>query len=320
VFPPQSVLSHYRPALDGVRWYRASGGFSGAAVWRGEDAPGVPLFALKLWPAGFAAARLHEIHTAMARAAHLPFVPRVLPTTEGLSLVVEAGRAWDVTRWMPGEPRESPSVAEVEAACAAVARLHATWRTSATHEPCPGVLNRLRVLRDWLARPVIRVVPRHVAPDLRSLFQRSVELVASAGPSAIRDLEPWETVRVPVQTCVRDLRGEHVLFRDGEVAGIVDFGAMAPDYPGVDLARLLADFAGANDTQFRAGLNAYRVAGGTLAEPDDFVRLLEQSGVSCSVVGWLVRLSSGSKVEPVAPAIRDRLEQLLGRLERRDPS
>jgi Ser/Thr protein kinase RdoA (MazF antagonist) len=316
VFPPRPVLAHYAPALDGLRWHRVAGGFSGAEVWRGDDPVGSPVFALKGWPVEFPASRLSAIHTWLARAASLPFVPAVLPTAARRSFVVEAGRVWDVTRWMPGEPRESPAVAEIEAACVAVAHLHAAWRGSATREPCPGVLNRLRVLREWVGSRVAPVPSAHLSPDLNAVLARAAETVAVAAPAALRALVPWENVRLPVHPCVRDLRGDHVLFDSGEVTGIVDFGATAPDAPAIDLARLLADFAGDDEDRFRAGLNAYRSAGGTLDAPDDFVRILERAGVVCSVLGWLVRLIVARRVPPDSVATLARIERLLARCER----
>jgi homoserine kinase type II len=123
-------------------------------------------------------------------------------------------------------------------------------------------------------------------------------------------------VRLPGQSCVRDLRGEHVLFRRGEVTGIVDFGAIAPDYPGVDLARLLGDFAEADEGHLISGLTAYRTAGGRLDEPDDFVRLLSESGTVCSVIGWLVRVVSGLESVAEAGAVRGRVSRLLTRMAR----
>src|SRR5262245_24321578 len=100
--PPRSVLARYGPALAGLQWTPVPGGFSGAAVWRGDDTTG-PVFALKAWQPEATSERLVRVHGWMARAAYLPFVPNVLPTADGTTVVGEAGRVWDVTRWMPGQ-------------------------------------------------------------------------------------------------------------------------------------------------------------------------------------------------------------------------
>ena len=130
----------------------------------------------------------------------------------------------------------------------------------------------------------------------------------------MRALQAWEAVNVAVQPCVRDLRGDHVLFRAGEVTGIVDFGALASDYPGIDLARLLGDFAD-DESSFRAGLKAYRDAGGKLDEPDAFIRELERAGVVCSLIGWLKRLPAGGQAAEDSTPLVARLRHLLARWE-----
>src|SRR4051812_45679956 len=98
-----AVLAHYGSVVAGLRWIPlgSGGGFSGARVWRG-DADGTPIFALKAWPEAVPAEHLHRIHAWMAQAAHLPFVPRVLRTAAAQTVVLEAGRAWDLCTWMPG--------------------------------------------------------------------------------------------------------------------------------------------------------------------------------------------------------------------------
>src|SRR3954471_3266932 len=95
------VLARYGAAADGLSWTRAVGGFSGAAVWRGDDR-GTPLLALKAWPEGMSAARLRRIHRRLRRPVPLPFVPAVRPARDGHTVVTEAGRVWDLSRWMPG--------------------------------------------------------------------------------------------------------------------------------------------------------------------------------------------------------------------------
>jgi homoserine kinase type II len=309
--PSRSVLDRFGPSLGGLRWTAVSGGFSGAAVWRGETSE--PLFALKAWPEEFTPARLTRIHAWMARAAHLPFVPQVIPTSDGDTLASEAGRVWDVTRWMSGTPSENPSVADVGAACAAAARLHAAWPPSHEPAPCPGVINRLRVLREWITSPAPQ--PPSDRP-LATLVRRAWDAAKIAAPAAACELLPWATVPLRVQPCVRDLRAAHILFLEDAVCGIIDYGAMAEDYPAVDLARLLGEWAAVTgDWVFDAGLRAYRDATGVLDVPDEFVRVLDRSGAVCSVIGWLRRLARAAEPLPDATAVAARLGRLVARVE-----
>jgi homoserine kinase type II len=171
------------------------------------------------------------------------------------------------------------------------------------------------VLRDWLAAPVEPAARPGLAPGLNLLLRRAAALVTKHAPAAVRGLEPWASVPLRVQPCVRDLRGEHVLFAGDRVTGIVDYGAMAEDHPAIDLARLLGDFAGENEPLFAAGLRAYRDAGGFLDTPDGFVGTLERAGALGSAIMWLVRLRLNRAAHHETGAAEARLTRLIHRVE-----
>jgi homoserine kinase type II len=253
----------------------------------------------------------------MLAARHLPFVPEVLTGAGGHPAFFESDRAWDCCRWLPGEPRPAPTPEEVAAACEAVARLHDAWAALATSRgPCPGVRNRLRVLaeNESLLRAGPDALPP-VAPELDPLLRRAVAVAGRFAPLAIAALRPWENREGALQTCVRDLRGEHVLFSAGAVTGIIDFGAAAVDHSAVDLARLLTDLAGVDSALFTAGLNAYRTARPAFDAADHFVKLLAETGTVCSVLGWLVRLVARREPFSDTGAIATRLALLVDRAE-----
>lgn len=310
----EPILSHYSPAVDGLHWVPVAGGFSGANVWRGDDPTGIPAFALKAWPTEMTAARLATIHRWMTQAAHLPFMPMVLRTKRGQTLVSQGDRNWDITRWMPGEPLANPSIAEVEAACEAIARLHLAWPTE-RNAVCPGVQNRLRILGDFRERFGTGIGSLLVSEALRPLVRQAWEVVAARVAWAEQLLRPWENVAVSLRPCVRDLRSEHVLFSQGTVSGIVDFGAMAVDHPAVDLARFLGDVA-EDEPRFAAGLRSYRGLA-NFDEPDEFVRVLRHTGTVCSVIGWLVRLTVRGAIGE--ESVTNRLGELIKRVERFAP-
>ena len=314
--PPFPVVAHFAPHTYGLSWHRAPGGFSGARVWRGE-ADGTPRVALKAWPDGTSPDRVSQVHAWLAQAAHLPFVPTVFAGAGGHTVCAEGGRLWDCGRWQPGEPRTAPAAAEIVRACEAVAGLHAAWAGETTRGACPGVRNRLRALAE--NEPLLRAghgaLPP-VSPLLDPLLRRAVLVAARTAPLAARALHPWEHRALALHPCVRDLRGEHLLFQDGRVSGIIDYGAMAVDHPAVDLARLLDDYAAEDDALFRAGMNAYRAARGLFDAPDEFVRLLARTGAVCSVLGWLVRLVTRGERPADPPAVAARLDALVSRAAR----
>jgi Ser/Thr protein kinase RdoA (MazF antagonist) len=199
----------------------------------------------------------------------------------------------------------------VETAAAALAAVHAAWRPLAPAPgPCPAVLRRLRVLADWDAtRPDRR---RELAPGpLADAMRRARELLPPLLPAARAALEPWAGRRVPLQPCLVDVWPEHVRFAGARVAGLIDFGAVQDDHVAADLARLFAGFPGPNPLP--AALAAYRAAGGQLAGPDEFARLLADTGLVCGAAAWLVRLHTGRLPHDPA-AVAARLHDLLDRL------
>jgi homoserine kinase type II len=318
-----AMLARYGPVVAGLRWVPlgSGGGFSGARVWRGDDSSGAPLLALKAWPDTTTAEHLARVHGWMTRAAHLPFVPGVVRTSQVTTVVVEAGRSWDLCRWMPGTAdfESNPTPVRVANACAAVAALHQSWSPDPVPVPCPGVLNRLRLLsefRSWTSAPGSLLA---VHPVLEPVLQRAWDVAARVAPVAEDLLRPWATVPVRVRPCVRDLRADHVLFTGDAVTGIIDFGAMTEDHPAVDLARLLGDLA-ADDATFAAGLAVYRASASDPDVADGFVRLLARTGAVCSVVGWLRRVVVTSKPPNDPAAAAARLGRLLARAQNSFPT
>lgn len=310
VVVPHAILSHYGPAIACLRWFPVAGGFSGAAVWRGDDDTGTPILALKGWPAGTTVDRLTQIHRWMARAAHLPFVPAVLPTRDRSPIVTEAGRVWDLTHWMSGTPDATPSPARIAAACAALAALHRVWAAESRRmTPCPAIARRLAALADWRDR---QPLPRTGHPELDALLHRGADVVRRFAPDSERRLHTWADRSVAVQPCLCDVHGEHVLFTGDAVTGVIDYGAMKFDHVAVDLARLLGDLVGDDEARFAAGLQSYREAGGEAEFPDALVRLLDRTGAVCAVAVWLLRLSNTA----TAPgAVAHRLAPRVARLE-----
>jgi hypothetical protein len=317
-----AVLARYGSDVSKLRWVSlgAAGGFSGAVIWRGETDV-EPVLALKAWPPGaMSETRLAGIHVRMAEAGHLAFVPAVVPATGGATVVSAAGRVWDLTGWMLGAADfdAAPTPARLANACAALAMLHGAWRPAAAAAgPCPGVRVRLRALAKWKALVEPGPDPgRSAHPALVESTRRGRRAAAAAVGRAEAALRAWEGRPVPVQPCLRDVWGAHVLFTGDDVTGLIDYGAVRDDCVAADLARLLGDLVGDDDGRFAAGLAAYRAAGGAPDVPDGLVRLLDRTGVVCGVVNWLSRLREGGYDRPDAPAVAGRLDRLAARIER----
>lgn len=312
---PSDVLAAYGPPFAALRWSRAGGGFSGAAVFVGSppDSP-VPSFCLKAWPPGISPDRVRQVHHWMAAARrHSPLVPDVFPTRAGPTWVEAAGRVWDLAAWMPGAAdfRAAPSDAKLAAACEAVAALHrAWWPPTPTAVPFPAVARRLAVLRDWrnLSAP-----PPVADPDLAELAREATALLPRWAAWAEAELAPLAGRPVPVQPCLCDVHHDHVLFRGDAVSGVIDYGAMKLDHPAADLARLLGDLVGDDAARVRLGVDAYRAAGGAADVTADLVTLLDRTGTVGAAANWLLRLTADPAAggNPAAAAAR------LGRIVRR---
>lgn len=286
-----------------IRWVPlgSAGGFSGSALWRGEDRDARPRFALKQWPDGTTVDRLTTIHFWLKQASNLPFVPSIIPTNQGATVRVENGRVWELVQWMPGEPG-----GRVEVGCQALSALHHQWRPKdAQLGPMPAIRRRLQALADWKQR----------APDrIPAWLQSGKESVRRLAESAERSLHAWESHFVPLQPCLCDCHRDHLLFARGEVTGVVDFGAMKMDHVSVDLARYLGDAVEEDEAAFLRGLIAYGDAGGDCGVPSTFVRLLDRIGAVCSMIGWLMRL--GTSPNSPSEIIRARVSRIVARLER----
>lgn len=316
----EAAAGLYGPAFLAVRWVARPGGFSGAAVFAGYPPGGAaPAFSLKAYPPGTVTPdRLARIHGWVRRAAHLPFVPRVIPASDGRSWAEAAGRLWELTEWKPGEAdfRARPTDGRLSNACRAVAALHQTWRRPVlTLAPFPAVARRLALLRDWRVHDP---APAPADPELAAAVTRARAALPRWAARAERDLAPWADRPVPVHPCLCDVHHDHVLFAPGgdEITGVIDYGAMKPDHPAVDLARLLGDLVSDDPGRVAAGLAAYRAAGGAADVTDELVDLLDRTGTVCAVANWLLRLARPLAVPGDPAAVAERLHRLAGRLDR----
>ncbi len=126
-----SVLSEYQEADAVVTWQpvTASGGFSGASVWRITAPNGQ--FALRRVPAGQPPpprrAWLHRF-LRFVRGRGLEFIAAPLTTRHGATFVERGGASWELAPWLPGAAdfHRDPRPERLAAAMSALARFHLT--------------------------------------------------------------------------------------------------------------------------------------------------------------------------------------------------
>lgn len=318
--PPNEVLQQY-PPFDrrDVRYLGNRGGFSGAQLWR-IDADAGP-FCLKAWPTDdLSLVQLACIHRRLtsARRAGIEFVPQPLPTRAGVSVVVHAGRMWDVCTWLPGvaDFHVLPSSARLAAAGTAIARLHLAWsKVESRLGPSPVVERRLNTLRRWRELLVTGWQPDIEANDpVRVWAERAWQLLPHAVPAAERSLMAWREVPLPLHPVWSDPWHDHVLFTGERVTGLIDYGSVKEDHAAIDIARLLGSFVGDDQHAWQVFLTAYRALRPLTDQECVFIAVLEQASLVNAVVTWLRWLYVDRRTFENRAAIADRLRIMVQRL------
>lgn len=295
------------------------GGYSGARLWR-VDSLGRS-YCLKAWPTpGFTSARLTQIHSWMARArnAGLDFVPELVATQTGTTVVEFNRQVWDLTSWQPGvaDFHTSPSTARLRAALQAVARLHHEWQSvDQKTGPLPCIERRLLAIQEWhqFQSEVPRTtISEQIPPDL---LARSLDLLAEFLPAIEVSLAPWQKITTALQPCVCDLWHDHVLFTGDRVTGIIDYGAARLDHPATDLARLIGSLVGDSAPDRQAALDAYHEQRPLSDETRRLIDILDRSGTVLAVCHWIRRFEQLPPDPIEAGRAKDRLRLLLTRIE-----
>jgi Ser/Thr protein kinase RdoA (MazF antagonist) len=317
-FSALDVLNRYPSALRGFPVPLGNhGGFSGARLWRIQAPAGA--FCLKVWPTdGRSRAELIQIHRLMAKADGFAWMPRVMATRTGETLVVFQDRFWELTTWMPGRAdfASVPSRARLESACGALAILHQTWANiEAPLEICPAVVRRWQSWQRWkdLLQSGWRPLPEPFDPYAVAidLLFPAVQRLEEQVP---RRLTPWLNLRVPSQPCVCDPWHDHILFTGDTLTGLIDFGSVKTDNVAVDLGRLLGSLIGDDTENWHIGISSYR---GIRPLSDTECRLahnLDRTGTILAATHWLRWLYHDRRHFEQPSAVLRRLEYLTKRL------
>lgn len=292
---PRAVLLRYpgvcRP-IGPVEAIGGAGGRSGSQWWRFNTPGG--LLGLRAWPPppiGPDATRLAQIHGWLSVARAFPVVPKPLPGLDGRTWQNGEGHLWELIPWLPGEaepfPHERPS--RIEAGFRALARFHQELaRTGLIRGTSPNVVARLEEL-ERLRSGGFDTLSQGIAPgvDATPLLGRWRLLAEQLAPRSIAALRGVASLRVPLQPCVRDMRGEHLLFEGDTLRGLVDFGAMGVDSVATDLARLAEDWLGADPEATRRGLSAYEAVRPLDATERRLIEPLTRSGALLAGANWI---------------------------------
>jgi Ser/Thr protein kinase RdoA (MazF antagonist) len=311
------VLAQYPTAMQGSATPLGNhGGFSGASLFR-VQAPAGDL-CLRAWPADVTPERLTFIHALMQRARDqgLRFVPRIHRTASGELALHADGRCWELTDWMPGTACDRPDSARVQAACAALARIHLGWAEAQLRRAAPpAVERRLAVVREWLPLIAAGWQPRPGSTDpVGPWAQRAWTVVRRRLPELEPLLAAWRYRPLPLQPCLCDIWSAHMFFTEDRVTGVIDFGSCKMDHIAVDLARLLGSMAGDAADLWSAGLDAYADLRLLTADEQSLTHDLDRSGTVIAAANWLRWLYRECRPFADRAAAAARLVSLVARL------
>jgi Ser/Thr protein kinase RdoA (MazF antagonist) len=313
------VLSRYAWAhAPRVECLGNRGGFSGATLWRVEDAAGA--YCLKAWPQGVPPPRLAGIHSLLepARAAGLDFVTRPLRTRDQSTVIEHAGAVWDLCTWLPGAAdfHQEPTPRRLQAAGAALARLHHAWTPARPRRgPCPALTRRLECLADWQNLIAAGWRPQFPRDDpAQESAEQAWALLSRRVEAAVRELLHWQGRDVPLHPCWCDPWHDHLLFTGDRLTGLVDHGSVKEDHAAADLARMLGSLVGDNATQWRHGIEAYQAVR-PLSDADiALASLLDRSGLVASAANWLRWLYHEHRAYVDRQAVAGRLRGIVERM------
>jgi Ser/Thr protein kinase RdoA (MazF antagonist) len=327
---PRQLLPHWFVKEATIELHEIKfSGLSGARIWQIRRAG--QAFALRQWPDSISSGRLKPIHDFQYRLASAACpVPAPIKSSAGATFVAAHDHLWELTPWMPGEAdfRSDPQPTKLYAALVALARLHVA--EAATHpegssanrpSASPALVRRAARLDDLLRTELAALqacVDEAPLQPMNSLASRALDLIARSAPQLCHRSFRWRDEQLPQQWCLRDIKHDHILFTEGTVTGIIDFGAASVDSPAGDVARLLGSMALDDRERWKHGLAAYESVRPLSSAERDAVDYFDSSGTVLSAANWLHWLFrdngiQSGKTDRVSAA--DRLEELVGRLQ-----
>ena len=268
--------------------YPIAGGLSGSLVWRVRLADDTQ-WALRRWPTGTTRARIEEVHRVVqaARSEHFPLAPSVRRVGDGRSWQACDGFVWDCHQWIDGEAfagelvdgsanwqRVCPQGAVASARfSAAVASSQQLGGLAAGGSPGASKTVAARVTKVSELDDCFRAYgARLLEAAQRHAWSRQDERLVTATsswlycwPACIGQLKQWLSRVSEQQWPLVWILGDHhvgnLLFRHGELVGIVDYDAVRYDSPACDLARLFGSY------QLVSGVVSDSVLTGSIWEP-----------------------------------------------------
>ena len=266
-------------------------------------------------------------------ASHDLPVPAPLSSRVTAQTVVQDDAGiWELAPWMPGvaDYWTAPTVSKLFAALGMLAQVHVVASRMPKPDvvwlpaigPSPGMQKRDDRLHRLLftdIAPLRAAARRCPVADERALIDDALRLLELVVRGEVEKALRWRDQELPLQSCLRDVWHDHILFTGDEVTGVIDFGAIAFDSPACDIARLLGSLVGDDRERWRQGLEAYRAERPLTDGEEDAVEYFDTSGTVLSAANWVAWLwpqdnAAAPKIANRTAALK-RLERLVDRLQ-----
>ncbi len=268
-------------------WTTCRGGLSSAHVWR--VAVGDEAYAVRACEPSDSTARREWMRQTLVSAhdAGLSFVASPVHTPLQIG-----SRAYEVSRWCPGQPVSELSRDEqaVSAAATGLARFHASLRQI---EPLPAApTNTFQRTRQRLVTDGEAIARQDYQP-LNGRWPTIATLTERLPDACSRALARLKTLDKPnesIQPIHGDARPEHFLVEGGELTGLIDFDAMRNDTPLADLTRLAGELACGDASRRDQVVSAYETAAGQSVDRRA-IAALDLGTATVSAMNWLAWLT-----------------------------
>ncbi len=313
-------------AVQDVEFLGAAGGFSGALFWRMSIHE--TRWCLRAWapdhPSPEHLAWIHDVmRHVVGRGCRM--IPVPLATESGPSFVSWHARLWELAPWLPGvaDYDRDPVLFKLQGAMRLLAEFHVAVSSFPGGEtsvgPAQGLPPRLEFMNqldEGLLAQLWQAVRQSNGP-----FHADASFILTAYEQFRGDV--WqmltEAVALPVRNhiCLRDVWHDHILFQQGQVSGLVDFGAMNVDCAAADVSRLLGSLVSDDQSGWSQGLVAYEAIRPLTENERTALRAYDASSVLLSGINWLKWLLLENRQFDSLDRVRGRLRAITRRLTAR---
>jgi len=323
-----SCLAKY--ALRETVCERLNPGWSGAESWR-ITCPRVS-YSLRDWPTEYPSAAVLTwqqavLNHALARNFHL--IPRIKQTVTGAGFFLHAGRLWELTEWIAGEPvgdlLSRPEL--IAAAFASVAEFHQAVADFALPFPCedqpasrigppPGLMSRCQMLQSLLTGELEKLeiaAKQHHSREFREFAAAILAKVYQLGPLLLPGWLVAAKLFVRIFPCWRDLRPEHLLFDRNQVVGWLDYGSLRPDVAAADLSRLMTEMPTNRSDLRDLAIKSYETIRPLNAAELDLISIYVESSRLLSGANWIRWIAVEQREFPWNERLFDHWRQILRR-------